>query len=89
MRSVFAAFVIVVGLAAGTAAQAQTVGVGEPVIAIDEARDIAAFNGVVAIHKIEFDEGYWKIEGVDRANRRVEMRIDPQTGEIAELERFD
>ncbi len=75
-------------LAAGPAV-AQTVGAGSPMISVDEARDIAAFNGVVLIRKIEFDDGVWKVEGRDRADRRVEMRIDPRTGEIAELERFD
>lgn len=71
------------------AASAQTVGAGNPLVAVDEARDIAAFNGVVAIRKIEFDDGYWKIEGRDREDRRVEMKIDPRTGEIAQLEKFD
>ena len=68
---------------------AQTVGAGSPMVTVDEARDIAAFNGVVIIRKIEFDDGVWKIEGRDRTDRRVEMRIDPRTGEVAELERFD
>jgi hypothetical protein len=31
----------------------------------------------------------WKIEGLDRAGRRVEMKISPNTGEIVRLERFD
>ena len=50
---------------------------------------LAAFNGVVIIRRIEFDDGAWKIEGRDRSDRRVEMTIDPETGEVAQLERFD
>jgi hypothetical protein len=90
MSTLFAAALLILTAAAplGTA-RAQTVGVGPPMVTIDEARDIAAFNGVVIIRRIEFDEGVWKIEGRDRSDRRVEMRIDPESGEIAQLERFD
>lgn len=66
-----------------------TTGLGGPTITAVEARDIAAFNGVVAVRKIEFDDGLWKIWGRDRSDRRVEMSIDPHTGEIAQLARFD
>lgn len=74
---------------AGPPALAQTVGVGTPFITVDDARDIALANGVIAIRKIEFDDGQWEVEGRDRADRRVEMKIDPRTGEVAQLERFD
>lgn len=76
-------------IVASPAVRAQTVGVGVPFVSVDEAREIAAFNGVIAIRRIELDEGVWKIEGRDRSDRRVEMKIDPHTGEIAELDRFD
>jgi len=52
------------------------------------AQDIAVGNGVIAIRKIEFDDGAWKVEGRDREGRRVEMKIDPSTGEIIKLERY-
>ncbi len=67
----------------------ETYGVGSPTVSAAEARDIAAFNGLVAISKIEFDDGLWKVAGRDRSDHRVEMSIDPRTGEIAQLERFD
>jgi hypothetical protein len=70
-------------------ATAQTVGVFTPAITVDQAQDIAALNGVIAIRKIEFDDRMWRIEGLDRAGRRVEMKISPNTGEIVRLERFD
>jgi Peptidase propeptide and YPEB domain len=52
------------------------------------AQDIAVANGVIAIRKIEFDDRAWKVEGRDREGRRVEMKIDPSTGEIIKLERY-
>jgi Peptidase propeptide and YPEB domain len=52
------------------------------------AQDIAVGNGVIAIRKIEFDDGAWKVEGRDREGRRVEMKIHPGTGEIIKLERY-
>ena len=52
------------------------------------AQDIAVGNGVISIRKIEFDDGAWKVEGRDREGRRVEMKIDPSTGEIIRLERY-
>ena len=90
MRNRIAILALSVACLAGTPAIAQTVGAGSPVIiSVDEARGIAAFNGVILIRKIEFDDGLWKVEGRDRADRRVEMSIDPRTGEVAQLERFD
>jgi Peptidase propeptide and YPEB domain len=76
-------------IAAPMGAMAQTVGVGTPMVSIGEARDIAVMNGVRYIRKIELDDGKWKVEGRDDAGRRVEMEIDPRTGDIAQLERFD
>jgi hypothetical protein len=57
-------------------------------VTADVAQDIAVGNGVIAIRKIEFDDGAWKVEGRDREGRRVEMKIDPSTGEIIKLERY-
>jgi hypothetical protein len=90
MRKPLACLALTLTCLTGAPAIAQTIGAGPPVmVTVDDARDIAAFNGVVLIRKIEFDDGLWKIEGRDRADRRVEMRIDPRSGEVAELERFD
>ena len=57
-------------------------------VTADVAQDIAVGNGVIAIRKIEFDDGAWKVEGRDREGRRVEMKIHPGTGEIIRLERY-
>jgi hypothetical protein len=75
-------------LASPPHAAAQTVGVYVPGVSAAQAQDIAAINGVIAIRKIEFDDGAWKVEGRDREGRRVEMKIHPGTGEIIRLERY-
>ena len=74
---------------AAAPASAQTVGVASPRVTVSDARDIAVANGVLYIRKLEFDDGKWKVEGRDVAGRRVEMEIDPRSGDIAQLERFD
>ena len=68
---------------------APTVGVAPAMMPVDQARDIAVMNGVIDISRIELDDGMWKVKGHDNAGRRVEMEIDPLSGEIAQLERFD
>ena len=88
MRSGIAIAAIVFACLAAAPAAAQTVGVYAPAISAEQAQDIAAINGVIAIRKIEFDDGRWKIEGLDREGRRVEMKIHPRTGEIIRLERY-
>jgi len=57
-------------------------------VTADVAQNIAVGNGVIAIRKIELDDGAWKVEGRDREGRRVEMKIHPGTGEIIKLERY-
>ena len=90
MRNRIAAATLVSALiAVPLGAMAQTVGVGPPVMPVDQARDIAVMNGVIAIRKIELYDGKWHIEGRDGSGMRVEMQIDPRTGTVAHLERFD
>jgi Peptidase propeptide and YPEB domain len=77
------------GLALSPPAVAQNViFVPEGRVTADVAQDIAVGNGVIAIRKIEYYDGAWKVEGRDREGRRVEMKIHPTTGEILRLERF-
>ncbi len=71
-----------------------TVGVAPPAVIepstpIDDARNIAAMHGVVDIKEIELQGDNWHVEGRDQAGHRVEMEIDPRTGTVAHLERFD
>jgi hypothetical protein len=76
-------------IAAPPGAMAQTVGVGPPVMPVDQVRDIAVMSGMIAIRKIELYDGTWHVAGRDQSGMRVEMQIDPRTGAIAHLERFD
>jgi hypothetical protein len=85
MRTVISA-ILLVSLAVSPYAAAQ--GTYVPAISVAQAEDIAVVNGVIAIRKIEFNDGAWKVEGRDREGRRVEVKIDPGTGEIIRLERY-
>jgi Peptidase propeptide and YPEB domain len=79
---------IILACLAVTPAAAQTVGVYVPPLSAAQAQDVAVMNGVIAIRKIEFDDGAWKVEGRARDGGRIEMKIHPQTGEILKLERY-
>jgi hypothetical protein len=89
IRTALAALSVAACLTLPALATAQTVGVYSPAVSADQAQDIAVINGVIALNKIEFDDRKWKVKGLDRAGRRVEMEISPNTGEIIRLERFD
>jgi hypothetical protein len=72
----------------------ETVGVAPPAVIepstpIDDARNIAAMHGVVDIREIELYDDNWHVEGRDQTGHHVEMTIDPRTGTVAHLERFD
>ena len=86
-KSIIAAVISLAALAASPGAMAQAV-VYSPPVSAAEAQDIAAANGVIALRKLELDEGKWKIEGRDTAGARVEMKIDHLRGAILELQRY-
>jgi len=90
MRTTLAAAALLTAfLVAPSSAPAQTVGVAPSEITVDEARDIAAMNGIVAVRKLERYDGAWHAEGRDDAGRHVEMTIDPRDGRVTWLDRFD
>ncbi|HEU5275407.1 MAG TPA: PepSY domain-containing protein [Xanthobacteraceae bacterium] len=90
MRTTVAAAALLMSLfALPASAPAQTVGVAPDRITVDEARDVAGMNGVVDIRKIELYDGAWHVDGRDMTGRHVEMTIDPHSGTIAHLERYD
>jgi hypothetical protein len=90
MRNRIAVVTLLCGcIAAPLGATAQTVGLGSPTMPVDEVRDIAVMNGMIAIRKIELYDGKWHVEGRDDEGRRVEMQIDPRSGDISHLDRFD
>ena len=61
----------------------------EPSTPFDDARNIAAMNGVVDISEIERQGDNFHVEGRDRSGHHVEMTVDPRSGTVAHLERFD
>ena len=88
-HSIAAAALLMTCFAMPVSAPAQTVGVGPDRITVDEARDIAAMNGVVGVRKLDQYDGAWHVEGRDTAGKHVEMTIDERDGRITWLERFD
>lgn len=96
MRTAVTAAAFVAALIAVPCANAQTVGVAPPdeivvppPAPIDQARNVAAMNGVVDIRKIDFYDDAWHVEGRDVSGHHVSMTIDPRTYTIAHLERYD
>lgn len=64
-------------------------GVVQPSAPIDDVRDIAGMHGLVDISEIERQGDTWHVEGRDESGHHVEMTVDPKTGTVAHLERFD
>ena len=96
MRTSVAAAALILAVVAVPCANAQTVGVAPPDVVvvpppapIDNARNVAAMNGVVDIRKIDFYDDAWHVEGRDLSGHHVSMTIDPRTYTIAYLERWD
>lgn len=46
--------------------------------------DAAGYTGV---HDIEFDDGLWKAEAVDAQGHEVDLKLDPENGEVISSER--
>ncbi|MCR6664320.1 MAG: PepSY domain-containing protein [Luteimonas sp.] len=53
-----------------------------PSLGEDDIRARLALADYSNVHDVEFDDGLWKAEGKDRSGRDVELRLDPETGEI-------
>jgi hypothetical protein len=90
MRNRFAALALASALSfAPFAAFAQVVVPAGAELSADDARDIAAEQGIVAINQIDFDrdDNRWQIEGRDYQGRWVEMEIDANTGVVVEIDR--
>ena len=70
-------------------AQAQALIPGEPILSVDEAREVALEQGVARFDSMELDmnSGRWEVEGVDMADRDVDLEIDARTGTVTNIER--
>jgi len=56
-------------------------------ISMDDARDIAAENGVVAIREIQLSGNRWEIWGKDVNGRNAKIEINARTGLVEWLNR--
>ena len=81
MRNRIAVVTLVsVCIAAPLGAMAQTVGLGPPTMPVDQVRDIAVMNGLIAIRKIELYDGKWHVEGRDQSGGKTQgFRLAVQT----------
>ncbi|MPT23082.1 MAG: PepSY domain-containing protein [Starkeya sp.] len=57
-----------------------------PATGIEEALRIARDNGVAQVTKIELDDGKWEVEGMNASQRKIEIDIDPATGNVLKTE---
>jgi uncharacterized membrane protein YkoI len=60
---------------------------GESAISMDDARRIAAENGVVRIEEIKLDDGKWVIEGRDSTGAGIEIDLRATDGMVIKMER--
>lgn len=70
---------LVLGLAAAGFAFAQDGAGGLPSSEILQRVEQAGFSDV---RDLEFDDGLWEVKALDRDGRRVELLVDPASGEI-------
>ncbi len=54
---------------------------------VEYVRAIAFDKGIVAIKKIELDDGVWKVVGRDATGRKIKIEVDAGTGEIVKIKR--
>ena len=82
-----AAAPILLALSLASPAAAQSI---VPAVSMNEARQIAAEAGVVAIESIEMDDdGRWEIEGRNSAGQEMDIEIDATTGRIVSMDTDD
>ncbi len=43
--------------------------------------------GYTNVHDVDYDDGMWKAEADDSAGKKVEVRIDPESGEVVGKEK--
>ncbi len=61
----------------------QAIGNGErPWLSIPQVYDKIEKAGYRDVNKIERERGYYEVKATDRDGRRVELHVNPQTGEI-------
>ena len=71
-----------------TQAQApETIAPVKPAVSMDQARRIAAEQGVVRVEEIKLDKDEWKIEGRDSTGAEIEINLRASDGVVIKIER--
>jgi len=74
-----------------TAAAAMAIMVAAPAwaqkVSMEQARKLAADNGMTTVTAAEYDDGKWEIEGRDASNRKMELDFDGETGAVLKMEK--
>lgn len=72
---------------AGHAQTPETINPAQPPVSMDQARRIAAENGVVRVEEIKLDKDAWKVEGRDSTGAVIEISLRASDGVIIKMER--
>lgn len=59
-----------------------TPGVGNDILSAQDIVRVLEAAGYRHIHDVEFDDGFWEADAINRAGQRVELRMDPRTGAV-------
>jgi len=68
-------------------AQSAQPGPAQPAVSMDQARRIAAEQGVVRVEEIKLDDNEWKVEGRDSTGAEIEVKLRATDGVVIKLER--
>jgi len=72
---------------AGQAQAPETINPAQPPVSMDQARRIAAENGVVRVEEIKLDKDAWKVEGRDSTGAEIEIILRASDGVVLKMER--
>lgn len=88
--ALLAVLIIGAGLASASAGEGKEDTEARQRLAVSEheAAEIAAAEGVTEIREIKVKRGQWKIEGTNEDGRKVEIRIDGDSGEVVKFETY-
>lgn len=59
----------------------------QPAVSMEQARRIAAENGVVRVEEISLERDEWKVEGRDSTGAVIEIKLRASDGVIIRMER--
>ena len=72
---------------AGHAQAPEPINPAQPTVSMDQARRIAAENGVVRIEQIKLENDAWNVEGRDSTDAVIEISLRASDGVVIKMER--